>query len=150
MQSPIIDESKMTSFSKFNPFRKNNDSSSMTTATTINNKNHENKGSNTNNHSLNITSGGSGSDGGTNTNVTSLNLTVVHSLVTPMPATHVAKMSMDPLEGSDVYCLDVAMQKQANRFASTLNPYDVPKKLGFLDCWVVNYIYVVLFVNILN
>ena len=39
----IIDESKMTSFSKFNPFRKNNDSSSMTTAT-INNKNNENKG----------------------------------------------------------------------------------------------------------
>jgi len=51
-------------------------------------------------------------------------------------ATHVAKISIDPMEEYETYFHDVAMQKHAQRFADEFNKNEVPKKVGFLDCWV--------------
>ena len=51
-------------------------------------------------------------------------------------ATHVAKISIDPMEEEETYFHDVAMQKHAQRFADEFNKNQVPKKVGFLDCWV--------------
>jgi len=59
-----------------------------------------------------------------------------HTLVNPPPATHVAKIAIDPMEEPESYFQDVAMQKYAQKFADMYNSYDVPKKVGFLDCWV--------------
>eukprot|EP00484_Ammonia_sp_Unknown_P000346 CAMPEP_0197022338 /NCGR_PEP_ID=MMETSP1384-20130603/3249_1 /TAXON_ID=29189 /ORGANISM="Ammonia sp." /LENGTH=595 /DNA_ID=CAMNT_0042450369 /DNA_START=5 /DNA_END=1792 /DNA_ORIENTATION=- len=51
-------------------------------------------------------------------------------------ASHVAKISIDPMEEYETYFHDVAMQKHAQRFADEFNKNEVPKKVGFLDCWV--------------
>merc|ERR1719242_1163472 len=51
-------------------------------------------------------------------------------------ATHVAKVSIDPMEDERTYFIDVAMQIEAQKFANEYNKYEVPKKVGFLDCWV--------------
>eukprot|EP01083_Nonionella_stella_P043082 116273_1 len=51
-------------------------------------------------------------------------------------ATHVAKISIDPMEECITYFHDVAMQKHAHRFADEFNKNEVPKKVGFLDCSV--------------
>eukprot|EP01084_Bolivina_argentea_P140363 246776_1 len=51
-------------------------------------------------------------------------------------ATHVAKISIDPMEEFETYFHDVAMQNHAQRFADKFNINEVPKKVGFLDCWV--------------
>ncbi len=53
-------------------------------------------------------------------------------------STHVAKISINPMEEFETYfhAYDVAMQKHAQRFADEFNKNEVPKKVGFLDCWV--------------
>ncbi|ETO23941.1 hypothetical protein RFI_13218, partial [Reticulomyxa filosa] len=63
----------------------------------------------------------------------SLRLVIANFAVTP---THVAKIAIDPCEEWKSYFQDVAMQKHAQRFAEEFNKKGVPKKIGFLDCWV--------------
>eukprot|EP01083_Nonionella_stella_P228377 809405_1 len=65
-----------------------------------------------------------------------INVELVNGLPIKNTATHVAKISIDPMEEFETYFHDVAMQKHAQRFADEFNKNEVPKKVGFLDCWV--------------
>mmetsp|Transcript_28720 Transcript_28720/g.35194 ORF Transcript_28720/g.35194 Transcript_28720/m.35194 type:complete len:258 (+) Transcript_28720:1-774(+) len=44
------------------------------------------------------------------------------------------------MEANETYFYDVAMQKYAQKYANQYNKYNVPKKVGFLDCSVYELI----------
>jgi len=49
----------------------------------------------------------------------------------------VAKISIDPFEEKDTYFHDVAMQAFAQQSANMYNTYDPPKRVAFIQSWVV-------------
>ena len=55
---------------------------------------------------------------------------------------YVAKMSIDPRDNFDrtVYFKDVEMQSVARLFAQKFNTYDVPKRVDFVDAWLIELV----------
>ncbi|MES1909881.1 MAG: hypothetical protein MHM6MM_002568 [Cercozoa sp. M6MM] len=54
-----------------------------------------------------------------------------------LPTALVAKVSVDPCEPRDTYFQDVAMQRVARLFAKRFNRYKPPKRVAFVEAWVV-------------
>ncbi|GLD92202.1 hypothetical protein PINS_up000735 [Pythium insidiosum] len=56
------------------------------------------------------------------------------------PVSYVAKIAIDPNEDPDTYFRDVEMQAVASKFAKLYNSYHPPRRVEFLDAWIMQLI----------
>ncbi|KAL6055876.1 Alpha-type protein kinase domain-containing protein [Balamuthia mandrillaris] len=54
--------------------------------------------------------------------------------------TYVAKMAIDPCEDREVYFQDAEMQMEAKRWAELFNYYNPPKRIEFIDAWLLELV----------
>nr|CCA22316.1 myosin heavy chain kinase putative [Albugo laibachii Nc14] len=55
----------------------------------------------------------------------------------PSSLTYVAKVAMNPNENPDTYFRDVEMQAVAAKFANLYNSYNPPRRVKFLEAWIM-------------
>ncbi|KAJ0404805.1 hypothetical protein P43SY_003481 [Pythium insidiosum] len=53
---------------------------------------------------------------------------------------YVAKIAIDPNEDPDTYFRDVEMQAVASKFAKLYNSYNPPRRVEFLDAWIMQLV----------
>ncbi|CCI45274.1 unnamed protein product [Albugo candida] len=58
----------------------------------------------------------------------------------PSSLTYVAKVAMNPNENPDTYFRDVEMQAVAAKFATLYNSYNPPRRVKFLEAWILQLI----------